>query len=203
MRRVSGATVQRLSVLDRRSARGRRAGAALASDRGAEGCSATAEGDAGAATGSTVAVSIPDAIECFDLREIGIDVLEFFAQSLDVTIDRPVVDIDVLAIGRIHQLIAVFDVPRTVREGFEDQKLGYSQLDMFTLPGAKMPCRIEDQLPAHDDRLAMRVLPLARELAAPDQGPNALDQEPLRKRLPDVIIGAHAQSEQFVDLVVL
>src|SRR5438552_17766324 len=203
MRRVSGETVQRLSVLDRRSALGPRAGAALASDRGAEGCSATAEGDAGAAAGSTVAVSIPDAIECFDLREIRIDVLKFLAQALDVTVDRPVVDVDVLAVGRIHQLIAVFDVPRTMREGFEDQKLGHGQLDMFTLPGAQMPCRIENQLAPHDDRLAMRVLPLARELAAPDQRPDALDQEPLRKWLPDVVVGTHAQTEQFVDLVVL
>jgi hypothetical protein len=115
MRRVSGETVQRLPLLGRRSAFGPRLGAALAADRGAEGCSATAEGDAGAAAGSTVAVSIPDAIECFDLREIRIDVLEFLAQAFDVTVDRPVVDINVLAIGRIHQLVAVFDVPRTVR----------------------------------------------------------------------------------------
>src|SRR6266403_1347697 len=161
MRRVSGETVQRLPVLGRRSALGPGPSAALAGERGAKGCSATAEGAAGAAAGSTVAVSIPDAIECFDLGEIRIDVLKFLAQTLDVTVDRPVVDIDVLAIGRIHQLVA------------------------------------------HDDRFAMRVLPLARELAAPDQGPDALDQEPLRKRLPDVVVGAHAQTEQFVDFVVL
>src|SRR5271169_3557567 len=147
MRRVSGETVQRLPVRDRRSALGPGLGAALAGDRRAEGCPATAEGDAGAAAGSTVAVSIPDAIERFDLREIRIDVLEFLAQTLDVTVDRPVVDIDVLAIGRIHQLVAVFDVPRTVRQGFEDQKLGHRKLDMFTLPGAQMPGWIEDQQP--------------------------------------------------------
>src|SRR5205085_10078415 len=149
-----------------------RPGAALAGELGAKGCSTSAEGDAGAAAGSTVPVSIPNAIECFDLREIRIDVLEFLAQTLDVTVDRPVVDIDVLAIGRIHQLVAVFDVPRTVRQGFEDQKLGHGQLDMFTLPGTQMPCRIEDQLPAHDDRLAVRVLPFTREFAAPDQRAN-------------------------------
>src|SRR5690348_10227163 len=199
MRRVSGETVRRLPVLGRRSG----LGPALAAERRAKGCSATAEGEAGEAAGSTVAVSIPDAIECFDLREIRIYVLKFLAQTLDVTVDRAVVDIDVLAIGRIHQLVAVFDVPRTVRQGFEDQKLGHRQLDVFTLPGAQMPCGIEDQEPAHDDWFAMRVLPLARELAAPDQGPDALDQEPLRKRLPDVVVGAHAQTEQFVDFVVL
>src|SRR6266403_5431495 len=160
MRRVSGETVQRLPVLGRRSALGPGPSAALAGERGAKGCSVTAEGAAGAAAGSTVAVSIPDAIECFDLREIRIDVLKFLAQTLDVTVDRTVVDIDVLAIGRIHQLVAVFDVPRTVRQGFEDQKLGYGQLDVLTLPSAQMPCGIEDQQPAHDDRFAMRVLPL-------------------------------------------
>src|SRR5436190_2201166 len=153
MRSVSGETVRRLPVRGRRSTLGPGPGAALAGELAAKECSASAEGDAGAAASSTVAVSVPNAIECFDLREIRIDVLELLAQTLDVTVDCPIVDIDVLAIGRIHQLVAVFDVPRTVREGFEDQKLGHGQLDMFTLPGAQMPCRIEDQLAAHDDRL--------------------------------------------------
>ena len=44
---------------------------------------------------------------------------------------------------------------------------------------------------------------LARQLAAADQGADALDQQALRERLPDVVVGAHAQAEQLVDLVVL
>src|ERR1700761_2651751 len=81
MRSVSGETVRRLPTLGRRSGLGAGLAAALAAGRRAKGCSATAEGAAGAA-GSTVAVSIPDAIKCFDLREIRIDVLEFLSQTL-------------------------------------------------------------------------------------------------------------------------
>src|SRR5437899_664949 len=204
MRRVRGETGQRLPDLGRRSTFGPGPGPALASPRVAAECSATvAEGAAGAATGSTVAVSIPDPIERFDLREIRFDVLEFLSQALDLAVDRPFVDINVLAISRIHQLVAVFDVPRTVCKGFEDQELGHRQLDVFALPGAQMPRRVEDQLAAHDYRLPLRIVALACQLAAPDQRPDALDQQALRKRLSDVVVGAHAQTEQLVDLVVL
>src|SRR4051812_24589394 len=65
---------------------------------------------AAAGLASAVAVSITDAIEGFDLREFRIDGLELLAQTLDVAVDRAVVDINVLAIGRVHQLVAVLDV---------------------------------------------------------------------------------------------
>src|SRR5215469_5284842 len=204
MRRVSGETDQRLATLGRSSALGPELAPGGTGVRETKGGSATgAEGDAGAAAGSTVAVSIPDAIEGFDLRKIGISGLEFFAQTLDVAVDRAIVHIDVLAIRRIHQLVAVFDVPRTMREGFEDEELGDRQLDGLAFPRAKVPRRVENQLAADDDRLAMGFLPLAGELAAPDQRPDALDQEPLRKWLPDVVVGPHSETEQLVDLVIL
>src|SRR5881227_2915345 len=153
--------------------------------------------------GSAVAVSITDAIEGFDLAEFGVDRLELLAQALDVAVDRAVIDVDVLAVSRIHQLIAVFDVTRTLRQGFEDQELGDGQLDRLALPGAEMARRVERHLTAYDDRLSLTILALARQFAAPDQRADALDQQPLRKRLADVIIGAHAQTEQLVDLVIL
>src|SRR3984893_13284428 len=159
--------------------------------------------DSGAGSRSAVAVSITDAIEGFDLAELGIDRLELLAQPLDVAVDRAVIDIDVLAIGRVHQLVAVLDVARTLRQGFEDQELGHGQLDRVALPGALMTRRVERHLAAHDDRLGLSVLTLAGQFAAPDQGPDALDQQPLRKRLADVIIGPPAQAKPFVGLVLL
>src|SRR4029077_15937074 len=145
--------------------------------------------------GSAIAVSITDAIEGFDLREIRVDGLELLAQPFDVAVDRPVVDIDVLAVSRIHQLVAVLDVPRAVGERFEDQELGHGELDRRATPGAQMAHRVEDQLSADDHRLALRLLALACELAAPDQRPDPLDQQTLRKRLLDVVVGAHAQTK--------
>src|SRR5947208_12076270 len=95
---------------------------------------------------SAVAVSITDAIKGFDLTEFGIDRLELLAQTLDVAVDRAVIDADVLAVSRIHQLIAVFDVTRTLRQGFEDQKFGHGQLDRLVAPGAEMARRVEGHL---------------------------------------------------------
>jgi len=53
-----------------------------------------------------------------------------------MAVDRAVVDIDVLAIGGVHQLVAVLDMARTLCERFEDQELGYRQLHLIALPGA-------------------------------------------------------------------
>src|SRR3546814_13379525 len=50
--------------------------------------------------------------------EIGVDLAEFAAQALDVAVDRAVVDIDVVLIGRIHQLIAAAHDARAARERF-------------------------------------------------------------------------------------
>ena len=44
---------------------------------------------------------------------------------------------------------------------------------------------------------------VALQLLAPQQGADALDQQALRERLGDVVVGAHAQAEHLVDLVVL
>jgi hypothetical protein len=39
--------------------------------------------------------------------------------------------------------------------------------------------------------------------AAAQNGANALDQQSLRERLGDEVVGAHLQAEQFVDLLIL
>src|SRR5262245_41720420 len=57
--------------------------------------------------GSRVAVSVSDAIERFDLLEFGIDLAELATHALDVTVDGAVVDIDRLAVRRVHELVAV------------------------------------------------------------------------------------------------
>src|SRR5438105_8632859 len=164
--------------------------------------SAAASGRASAASdrassggfGSAVTISIADAIEGFDLRELRIHVLKLLAQALDVAVDRPVVDINVLAIGGIHQLVAVFDVAGALRQRFEDQELGHRQFDRSAAPAALMARRVEGHLAAYDDRLGLAVLALPRQFAAPDQSPDALDQQPLREWLADIIVGAHAQA---------
>src|ERR1700682_507013 len=126
--------------------------------------------------GSAIAVSVTDAIEGFDLREICVDRLELLAEPFDVTVDCPVIDIDVLAVSGIHQLVAVLDVPWAVGERCEAQELGHGEFDQRATPRAQVAHRIQNQLAADDDRLALRLLALARELPAPDQRTDPLDQ---------------------------
>src|SRR5215467_6703333 len=86
-----------------------------------------APGSSGRASAIPVAVS--DTIECLDLDELRIDDLELLAQPLDVAVDGAVVDIDVLAIGGVHQLVAALDVPGAGGERFQDEELGDRELD--------------------------------------------------------------------------
>src|ERR1700733_12314226 len=59
---------------------------------------------------SAFLVAIPDTVQSLYMGEIVVDNLEFLAQPLDVAIDGAVIDIDVLAIGGIHQLVPVLDM---------------------------------------------------------------------------------------------
>ncbi len=55
---------------------------------------------------SVFPVAVSYAVQGFDFIEFGIDRLEFSAQAFDVAVDGAVVDIDILAVGCIHQLVA-------------------------------------------------------------------------------------------------
>ena len=58
-----------------------------------------------------------------------------------------------------------------------------------------MPPRIEHQRAAMDGGLALPVRRLAGDLAAPQQRPDALDQQALGEGLLDVVVRAHAQAQ--------
>src|SRR5487761_17990 len=191
MRRVSGETRQR----PRPRTRNRRAAVARAVARGAA--------LAAASRGLVVAVTISDAIQGFDLGKVSVDGLELLPQALDVAVDGAIVDVDVLAIGAVHQLVAALDVAGPDRERLQDQEFRDRQVDVLALPRALMPAGVERQVTALDDGLSRAVTAATRDLAATQQCADALDKETLRERLLDVIVRAHAQAEHFVDLVIL
>src|SRR5579883_2808330 len=158
---------------------------------------------AGRCFASAIAVAVSDAIERLDLRELAVDHLELLAQPLDVAVDRAVVDIDVLAIGRVHELVAALDMAGPRRKRLQDEELGDGELDRHALPGAEMAGRVEHELAALNHRLGIG-RPLApRQFAAAQQRADPLDEEALRERLLDVVVGAHPEAEQLVDLVIL
>src|SRR5687768_12393356 len=66
--------------------------------------------------GSALLEPVADPVEGFDGVETVVDRLELLAQSLDVAVDRAVIDIDLVVIGRIHQGIAALHDPRALRQ---------------------------------------------------------------------------------------
>ena len=90
MRRVSGDRCQRT----RTRKRGRRVAGARGFARGSAA--------AAASSGLVVAVTVSNAIQGFDLCEIGIDGLELLTQPLDVAVDGAIVNVDVLAVSAVH-----------------------------------------------------------------------------------------------------
>src|SRR5471030_1392596 len=142
--------------------------------------------------GSGVAVSVSNAIKRFDLLEFAVDLAELAAHALDVTVDGAVVDVDGLAVGGVHQLVAVLDVPGPLGERLQQQELGDREMHFLALPGALVARGIEHQLAAHD--ALGRSLALDRaDVGAAQHGADALEQQTLGERLADEIVGTHAQ----------
>jgi hypothetical protein len=52
--------------------------------------------------------AVPDTIECIDHVEAAVHYPKFLAHSLDVAINGSIFDMDIIAIGGIHQCVAAF-----------------------------------------------------------------------------------------------
>src|SRR6185503_7154506 len=52
---------------------------------------------------SGFSVAVADAIEGFDRIELRIDLPELLAHALHMAVDGPVVDIDLILVGRVHE----------------------------------------------------------------------------------------------------
>ena len=149
--------------------------------------------------------AIADAVQRLDHLEIVVDHLELLAQPLDVAVDGAVVDIDLIVIGGVHQRVAALHHARPRRQRLQDQKFRHRQRHRLVLPGAGVPLGIHPQQAAVE-RVGVRLLRHGGRilgLAAAQHGLDALDQQALRERLADEIVGAHLEAEQFVDLFIL
>src|SRR5262245_19917624 len=63
--------------------------------------------------GSSLLKAVADAVERLDHVEIVVHLLELLAQPLDVAVDRPVIHVDLIVIGRVHEGIARLDDARS------------------------------------------------------------------------------------------
>src|SRR6202035_2809626 len=92
--------------------------------------------------------TIADAVQRLDHIEIVVAGLELLAQPLDVAVDGPVVDIDLIIIGRIHQRVAAFDNAGTAGQRLQNEKFGDGERHRLVLPGAGVALRVHAKKPA-------------------------------------------------------
>src|SRR5262249_3224850 len=150
---------------------------------------------------SRLSEAIADPVEGFDPVKCFVDGSELLAQPLDVAVDRPVVDVDLVLVGGIHQRVAALYYARTSRQRLEQAKLCYRQPHLLPLPLAAMALRVHAQITAlhHvDSNLAASAI----ERANPAQhGAHPLGQHALRERFSHEVVGAKSESKHFVDFV--
>src|ERR1700759_5604446 len=73
------------------------------------------------------AIAIADAIQRLDRVEIVGHHLELLAQPLDVAVDRAVVDIDLVVIGRVHQAVAALHEAGPLRQRLQDEEFRHGE----------------------------------------------------------------------------
>src|SRR3954463_2097127 len=83
---------------------------------------------------SFLSKAVSDPVKRLDPPEAGIDCPELAPQTFDVTVDRAVVDIDVLLIGDVHQLVPRLHDAGALGQGFEDHELGDGQRHLPPVP---------------------------------------------------------------------
>src|SRR5712671_3696762 len=82
--------------------------------------------------------AIADAVERLNHIEVVVALLEFFAQALDVTVDRASVDINLVVVSGGHEGVAALDDPGPGGERLQDQEFRDRQGHRLGLPGAGM-----------------------------------------------------------------
>src|SRR5258708_35134736 len=85
---------------------------------------------------SALLVAIAHPVKRLDGIELVVDRLEFLAQALDVRIDCAIIDIDLIVIGRIHEIIPALDEAGPLRQRLQDEELRHRQTDRFAVPHA-------------------------------------------------------------------
>src|ERR1044072_2169623 len=73
---------------------------------------------------SLLGKTIAHAVESLDRLELAVRRPELAPQALDVAVDGPIVDIDVVLISDVHELVARFDHSGPLRKRPEDHQFG-------------------------------------------------------------------------------
>mmetsp|Transcript_20415 Transcript_20415/g.37924 ORF Transcript_20415/g.37924 Transcript_20415/m.37924 type:complete len:208 (+) Transcript_20415:200-823(+) len=149
-------------------------------------------------------IAVADPIKGLDRREICISTAHLLAQSLDMTVDGPVIHIDLIIVGHIHQLVTAFDKSGALGQRLQQQEFGHGQGYILTFPTDRMAQRIHPQLPALHHLGFWRSADLIRgdRLLPTQERADAFHQKTLGKRFLDVVVRPHTQAQNLVDLII-
>src|SRR5262252_9458216 len=122
----------------------------------AGGASATRVAPSGMVNRSVLLVAVADAVEGLDMVERIVHSAELLADALDVTVYRPVIDIDVLAVSCVDELVPALYHTGPRRERLHQEKFRDRELDILAVPGALVFGLVQRQLAAYHDPTGCR-----------------------------------------------
>src|SRR5712692_8036623 len=124
------------------------------------------------------------------LRLLGI-ALDLLAQPVDVGVDRPRLDLDLVAPHLAQQLAAADDLARLGRQQRKQVELGEGQVDFLTLPPDLAAVQVDDQAGELEARLGLLL------------GYHPGQQLSHLEGLGDIVVRPHFEAHDHVDGVVL
>ncbi len=127
--------------------------------------------------------------------------LDLLAQPVDVGVDRPRLDLDLVAPHLAQQLAAADHLARLGRQQGQQVELGEGQVDFFALPPDLAAVQVDDQ--AGELEACLGLLLGYHLLAAAEVGPHPGQQLPDLEGLGDIVVRPHLQTDHHVDGVVL
>lgn len=79
-------------------------------------------------------IFVPYAVQSLNLVETTVNCTKFLPDALDMTVNRTIIDIDVIAISRINKLISRFDQARPYRQRPNQKELCHGQGNLLAIP---------------------------------------------------------------------
>src|SRR5207245_7643156 len=134
------------------------------------------------------------------LRLLGI-ALDLLAQPVDVGVDRPRLDLDLVAPDLAQQLAAADDLARLGPQQRKQVELGVVHVDFLPLPPDLAAVQVDDQAGELEARLGL--LLGYHLLAAAEVGPHPGQELSHLEGLGDIVVRPHFEAHDHVDGVVL
>ena len=125
-----------------------------------------------------------------------------------MAVDCPVIDVNLVVIGRVHQIIAALHITGARGQRLQNQEFRHRQTNRLTHPGTGMAIRIEEELAAVQRFCIAGLSPCKgqRLRCQPGTAQDRLDplaQQALGEGFGDIVISAEIEAKRLVELVIL